>query len=50
MQKGKSWKRKKEESEDDTDIYSSDVRESMLEDDELAPFEEAFLAGYEEIG
>ena len=34
--------------EDDLDIYSSDVRELLLEDDELSPMEEAFMNGYEQ--
>ena len=34
--------------DDDTSIYSSNVRETMLDDDELSPMEEAFMAGYEE--
>ena len=33
--------------EDDMSIYSKQNREHMLEDDELTPIEEAFLAGYE---
>jgi hypothetical protein len=37
-----------EESEDDIDIYSRQVRESMLEDDELSATEEAFMQGYDE--
>lgn len=37
-----------EQSEDDISIYSKDARESMLEDDELSPMEEAFMNGYEE--
>ena len=37
-----------EEDKDDTSIYSKEVRESMLDDDELTPIEEAFMAGYEE--
>ena len=36
-----------EESWDDLGIYTSDARESMLEDDEITPFEEAFMKGYE---
>lgn len=35
-----------EESWDDSDIYSSEARESMQEDDELSLFEEAFMNGY----
>lgn len=34
--------------EDDTTIYSKYVRDSMLEDDELSPTEEAFMNGYDE--
>ena len=37
-----------EENSDDINFYAEDVRESMLEDDELSPFEEAFMKGYEE--
>ena len=33
--------------EDDLSIYSIGVRDSMLEDDEISPFEEAFMNGYE---
>ncbi len=37
-----------EESEDDISIYSRNVRESLLDDDELSPMEEAFMNGYED--
>ena len=37
-----------EESDDDISIYSKDVRELMLDDDELSPMEEAFMNGYED--
>ena len=37
-----------EDSSDDASIYSRNVRESMLDDDELSPMEEAFMSGYEE--
>ena len=33
--------------EDDIDIYSEEVRESMLEDDELTSWENGFMSGYE---
>ncbi len=33
---------------DDESIYSEDVRSLLLDDDELSPFEEAFMRGYEE--
>ena len=33
---------------DDTDFYSTYVREALIEDDELTPIEEAFMSGYEE--
>jgi len=36
-----------ETSEDDINIYSKDVRESLLDDDELSPMEDAFMNGYE---
>ena len=31
---------------DDDSIYSDDVREQLLEDDELSPLEAAFMDGY----
>ena len=34
--------------EDDINIYSRQVRESLLEDDELSSWEEGFMSGYEE--
>ena len=37
-----------ENKDDDANIYSKEARESMLDDDELTPMEEAFMAGYEE--
>lgn len=37
-----------EKNEDDISIYSKDTRESMLDDDELSPMEEAFMQGYED--
>tara|TARA_Y100000310_G_scaffold24354_1_gene23387 strand:+ start:33904 stop:34056 length:153 start_codon:yes stop_codon:yes gene_type:complete len=36
------------ESDDDISIYSRDVRESLLDDDELSPMEDAFMNGYED--
>lgn len=36
-----------ENSDDDINIYSKSVRESMLDDDELSAAEEAFMSGYE---
>mgnify|MGYP001597435269 CR=1 FL=1 len=36
------------ESDDDASIYSKDVRESLLDDDELSPMEDAFMNGYED--
>ena len=43
------WKKLKEtEESDDTSIYSKDTRDSLLENDELSPFEEAFMSGYED--
>ena len=40
--------RDEEESSDDINIYSKDVRELLLDDDELSPAEEAFMNGYED--
>lgn len=37
-----------DEDKEDISIYSKEARESMLEDDELTPAEEAFMTGYEE--
>ena len=36
-----------EDNWDDLGIYTSDARESLLEDDEILPFEEAFMNGYD---
>ena len=44
----KRYYRNYEDSEDDISIYSKDVRESLLEDDELSLAEEAFMNGYED--
>ena len=33
---------------EDESIYSEDTRESMVEDDEISPEEEAFMRGYDE--
>lgn len=44
----KKFYREEEESEDDFSIYSKNVRELLLEDDELSPMEEAFMNGYED--
>ncbi len=32
------------------DIYSEEMRELLLDEDELSPEEEAFMRGYEEAG
>ena len=37
-----------EKSDDDINIYSKNVRESLLDDDELSPMEDAFMNGYED--
>ena len=37
-----------DESLDDENIYSENVREQLLEDDELSPMEAAFMQGYDE--
>ena len=36
------------EENDEMNIYSEVAMEEMLEDDELSPFEEAFMRGYED--
>ena len=33
---------------DDESIYSEDVRNALIDDDEITPYEEAFMKGYEE--
>ena len=40
--------RREEIEEDEDNIYSRQVRENLLEDDELSPMEEAFMSGYED--
>ena len=47
MQIKKKYKGHEEKNEDDFDFYSKDVREIMVEDDELSPIEEAFMEGYD---
>ena len=37
-----------EENSDDINFYARSVRESLLDDDELSPGEEAFMSGYED--
>lgn len=44
----KKYYRNDEESDDDISIYSKGARESLLDDDELSPMEEAFMNGYED--
>ncbi len=41
-----SW----EKEEDGNEIYSSDFRAGLVEDDEIDSWEEAFMAGYDEAG
>ena len=36
-----------EQNLDDESIYSEDVRDQLLEDDELSPTEAAFMQGYD---
>lgn len=35
---------------EDDDIYSEEMRELLLDEDELSPEEEAFMRGYDEAG
>lgn len=44
----KKYYNAEEEGADDINIYSKEVRESLLDDDELSPMEEAFMNGYED--
>ncbi len=44
----KKWFFREEENEDDIDFYSREVREAMLDDDELSTMEEAFMNGYDD--
>jgi len=37
-----------DETLDDESIYSEQVRDQLLEDDELSPMEAAFMQGYDE--
>ena len=37
-----------DETLDDENIYSEQVRDQLLEDDELSPMEAAFMRGYDE--
>ncbi len=48
MAKKRHYAKEDEETDDDISIYSKDVRELLLEDDELSPMEEAFMNGYED--
>lgn len=48
-EKRSPWqKTSRKEKQSDLGIYSSDARESMLDDGELSPMEDAFMQGYEE--
>lgn len=47
MLRKKKYDIQDEEESDGNTIYSKSVRESLLEDDELNPFEDAFMNGYE---
>jgi len=47
MSSKKKYPRDEETELDDINIYSKEARDSMLEDDELSPMEEAFMSGYE---
>ena len=48
MLQKKRYNSDEEESSDDINIYSKDVRELLLDNDELSPTEEAFMDGYED--
>ena len=42
------WNVQAEEESDDISIYSKNALELMLDDDELTPYEEAFMQGYDD--
>lgn len=50
------WKMKKvirsswDKEEENSEIYSSDFRESLMDEDQIDAWEEAFMQGYEEAG
>ena len=44
----KKYGNEEKEGDDDINIYSKDVREGLIDDDELSPMEEAFMNGYED--
>lgn len=46
FRRNEDWDKK---DEDDLSIYSRQVREEWLEDDELSAAEEAFMNGYEDV-
>ena len=48
MPERKYFDEDEDKEEDDINIYSKQVRESLLEDDELSSWEEGFMLGYEE--
>ena len=48
MEKGILVDKELDSSLDDENIYSEEVRDRLLEDDELSPMEAAFMQGYDE--
>ena len=44
----KIYNKKEEETEDDLNIYSEEVRQLLLEDDAIDSTEDAFMKGYDE--
>ena len=49
MKKRFFWGEEEDTSEDDMNLYSASVRETLLEEDAIDPFEDAFVRGYEEF-
>ncbi len=38
------------DNEEEAEIYASDFRESLMDEDQIDAWEEAFMQGYEEAG
>ncbi len=48
MLRKRIYESEEESSDDDINFYSKNVRESLLDDDELSAMEDAFMSGYED--
>ncbi|MBD3310160.1 hypothetical protein GF351_02990 [Candidatus Woesearchaeota archaeon] len=50
MKKKQFWIELEEDEGFGEDVYSEDIRETLLENDELSPEEAGFMQGYSEAG